>query len=32
MSKAMKIWFIIAAFLIVFGFILFVGVMAIYDF
>lgn len=31
MSKTIKIWFIIAAFLIVFGFVLFVGVMLVYD-
>ncbi len=32
MSKTMKIWFIIATFLVVFGFIIFVVVMAVYDF
>ena len=32
MSKTMKIWFIIAAFLVVFGFIIFVVVMAVFDF
>ncbi len=32
MNKTMKRWFIIAGFLVVFGFILFMGVMAVYDF